>query len=82
MRDAYHSPAWPALRLAVLNAARWRCHWCGGAATQADHVVALVEGGAPLDRNNLVASCGPCNLARGRHQRSKRARIGRRSRSW
>ena len=80
MRDAYHSPAWPALRLAVLNAARWRCYWCGDAANEADHLVAIAEGGAALDRRNLVASCRRCNGARG--AKVRKARIGRRSRRW
>lgn len=81
-RRAYKSPAWPALRLAVLHAAAYRCHWCGGLANEADHLVALAEGGAPLDRRNLVASCKRCNMERGRHVQSKRARVGRRSRRW
>ena len=81
-RLAYHSPAWPALRLRVLARDGYRCHWCSGPANEADHVVSLAEGGAALDPRNLVASCKACNMARGRHQRSPRRRIGRRSRRW
>jgi 5-methylcytosine-specific restriction endonuclease McrA len=81
-RSAYHSPAWPALRLRVLARDGYRCHWCSGPANEADHVVALAEGGAALDLANLVASCKRCNMQRGRHVRSRGARIGRRSRRW
>jgi 5-methylcytosine-specific restriction endonuclease McrA len=52
------------LRLHVLAAAGYRCHWCGAAATELDHVVAIAEGG-PTTERNVVASCGPCNHRRG-----------------
>lgn len=38
------------------------CHWCGGPATEADHLVPYDIGG---DNESLVASCKPCNSRRG-----------------
>ena len=72
-----------ALRALVLAAAGYRCHHCGGMATEADHVVPLAEGGTnTLD--NYVASCGPCNHARGGALGGQRkaARALRTSRRW
>jgi 5-methylcytosine-specific restriction endonuclease McrA len=59
-------------RLAPLVLARdgYRCHWCGGRATEADHLLARADGGIPV-LSNYVAACKPCNAARG-------GRIGRR----
>ena len=37
------------------------CHWCGAAATTADHLVPLSRGGS----TELVPSCGHCNYGRG-----------------
>lgn len=56
---------WQRLRLAVLERDGHRCHWCGKPATQADHLVPLARGGARLDPENVVASCGHCNAVRG-----------------
>jgi hypothetical protein len=63
-RDAYASRAWRRLRVAVLLRDGWRCHWCGGHAHVADHVVPLVDGGEPMDPANLVAACVRCNSER------------------
>ena len=41
------------------------CHWCGAAATTADHhPVARMDGG-PDTLDNLVSACLPCNASRG-----------------
>jgi 5-methylcytosine-specific restriction protein A len=55
----YDSPAWKALRAAVLAAHPW-CG-CGARTTEVDHVRAVRDGGAPLDEANLEALCKPCH---------------------
>lgn len=37
---------------------------CGRLATQVDHIVALSQGGAPFDLDNLRPICGPCNASK------------------
>lgn len=54
---------WPYRRLYVLGRDRYTCHWCGGRANTADHVVPIAEGGTH-DLANLVAACTSCNSAR------------------
>jgi 5-methylcytosine-specific restriction endonuclease McrA len=62
-KPAYRSAAYQRNR-ALLLADGAACHWCGGAATTADHVVPIAHGGGPgLD--NLVPSCSRCNSRRG-----------------
>jgi 5-methylcytosine-specific restriction endonuclease McrA len=80
-RPSDRSPAWPALRRRVLVRAGFRCHWCGGRASEADHVVAIADGGAALDLRNLVAACRPCNARRGGELRARRV-AGPKSRRW
>lgn len=53
-----------AVKLA-LRQAGYRCHWCGGVATQGDHLVPVALGGSHLDPANIVASCAHCNQSRG-----------------
>ena len=69
------------MRRRVLIRDGFRCHWCGGRATEADHLVALAEGGAPLSLSNLVAACRSCNARRGGELRSRRV-AGPKSRRW
>jgi 5-methylcytosine-specific restriction endonuclease McrA len=49
----------------VLRRDKYRCHWCGGRAREADHLLSVSEGGQPYDPGNIVASCKPCNSSRG-----------------
>lgn len=51
-------------RLRVLNRDGYRCHWCGGQASTADHLVPRAHGGSS-DDGNLVAACLTCNSSRG-----------------
>lgn len=53
-------------RLAALVLARdgYCCLWCGRPANTVDHIIARVDGGDD-SLDNLCASCGPCNYARG-----------------
>jgi 5-methylcytosine-specific restriction protein A len=65
----YGSVQWRALRLYVLERDGWRCRICAegctGEATQADHIVAVAEGGPPFDPLNCRAACEFCNKSRG-----------------
>ena len=40
------------------------CHWCGGVATECDHLIEHDAGGTD-DLDNLVPSCKRCNTRRG-----------------
>lgn len=55
---------WKAISKRVLQRDRYVCHWCGGKATTADHLIARVNGGTN-EMSNLVAACRPCNSRRG-----------------
>lgn len=70
--------AWRQLRLVILERDGFRCRigaeGCTVKATEVDHIVALEDGGARLDPDNLRASCARCN--RGRFMRDvKRLRV-------
>lgn len=52
------------LRQAVLERDGFRCRYCDKAAAQVDHVTPRSAGGADT-LENLVASCGKCNLRKG-----------------
>ena len=65
MSRIYGTGLWQRTRLAVLERDGYRCHWCGGRATQADHLKPLARGGAAFNPDNLVASCLRCNARRG-----------------
>ncbi|MFJ9433680.1 HNH endonuclease [Streptomyces sp. NPDC101490] len=53
---------WRRTRAAVLAEEPW-CRWCGGPAAEVDHIIPRRFGGDDR-RENLAASCQPCNLAR------------------
>ncbi|MCY4020159.1 MAG: HNH endonuclease signature motif containing protein [Chloroflexi bacterium] len=64
-KHVYNSRRWRALRLAVLHLAGWRCQRCGRAARlEVHHRVALADGGAAFDVDNLEAVCRRCHFAR------------------
>ncbi|WP_350348023.1 HNH endonuclease [Agromyces sp. G08B096] len=56
--------AWDALRLQVLERDQHICAYCGGEATEADHIIPKEAGGKD-ELLNLVASCKPCNSRKG-----------------
>ena len=56
--------SWKRIRKRVL-AAQPRCHWCGAAATQVDHLVPVALGGSNA-LSNLVPACASCNASRGK----------------
>jgi 5-methylcytosine-specific restriction endonuclease McrA len=81
---AYSHPLYITNRAICLARDKGQCHWCGGMATTADHVVALAEGGTH-DLANLVAACRRCNSSRGAvvtNAVRRARRVGRRSRTW
>lgn len=49
----------------ILKRDRYVCHYCGGPATTVDHLAPVARGGDHYDEANLVASCSPCNQAKG-----------------
>ena len=65
-------PAYRAARQQLLQG-NPACHWCGGTATEADHLIEWdrnPDGNADLD--NMVPSCKPCNARRGQMYKAKR----------
>lgn len=60
----YFSAEWAALRTAALARDKHVCRYCGGKATQADHIVARSKGGADA-LENLAACCPVCNKIAG-----------------
>jgi 5-methylcytosine-specific restriction endonuclease McrA len=72
-----------AIRAEVLARANYRCHWCGGVANSADHVVEVANGGRNV-LDNYVAACGYCNSSRGGRLGNQRRQAGRftTSRKW
>jgi 5-methylcytosine-specific restriction endonuclease McrA len=63
--DPRNTRAYKARRLAVLNRDGWVCYYCGGDATQADHVIPISKQGDPMDLDNMVACCKRCNVVKG-----------------
>lgn len=55
---------WKQQRLRVLKRDGYICAYCGGEATQVDHVISRKAGGSH-DLDNLVACCAPCNSRKG-----------------
>jgi len=64
----YSSSPWKKVRLLVLerdnNLCKIRSQGCLIAATQVDHVIPVLSGGAKLDPRNLRAAYQPCNRGR------------------
>jgi 5-methylcytosine-specific restriction endonuclease McrA len=63
-RDPAQRRIHPLLRGAVLHRDGWTCRYCGGEATEVDHVAPRARGGA-TSSTNLVAACRPCNKTKG-----------------
>jgi 5-methylcytosine-specific restriction protein A len=65
----YRTRQWRTIRAAVLERDQQRCQIngprCTTTATEADHIVALMDGGAPYDPGNLRAACKTCNSSLG-----------------
>ena len=64
-RHHAHIPSrvWERVRRQVLDRDRHRCQMCGRAGLlEVHHLVALDDGGAALDPDNLVSWCPPCHI--------------------
>jgi 5-methylcytosine-specific restriction endonuclease McrA len=66
--DATYNAQYRRNRTECLRRANWKCQLrignvCVGSATQADHIVAVADGGGN-EVSNLRAACGPCHAAR------------------
>jgi 5-methylcytosine-specific restriction endonuclease McrA len=72
----YLSREWFEVRERVRRDARGRCEapGCGRAERRmfVDHIVALKDGGAPLDRSNLWLLCGACHSLKTVGERARR----------
>jgi len=64
-QDPRVSATYKAARLRVLQRDNYTCFYCGGDATQADHVIPISKMGDALDMDNMVAACARCNNAKG-----------------
>ena len=74
----YGSLRWKRLRLAVLDRDNHECQIrganCRGVANTVNHRLAVSEGGAFFDPENLEASCGACNFSGGAYLTNDRRR--------
>ncbi len=74
--DFYGSAAWKAIRLEVQRACNRVCQGpgCGKTNTRiyVDHIVELKDGGAPLERSNLIGLCAVCHGKKTAREREKR----------
>ena len=61
MTREYDTPEYKRARRDLL-ASNPDCHWCGGVATEADHLIEQDAGG---DHTQMVPSCKSCNSRRG-----------------
>ena len=80
MAKPQYSGPWVRIRQRVLERDGYICQVhgpkCQGTATEVDHIVPVVDGGAWFDEANLRASCGPCNRGRANGARDKWQRAG------
>ena len=78
--DPRGTPEWRRARKAALARDHSTCRLCGQPATDVDHRIELIDGGAPFDLENLQALCPACHDAKSSEARYRRA--GRASSSW
>jgi 5-methylcytosine-specific restriction enzyme A len=71
--DPRATAEWRRLRKAVLARDHFLCRSCGSAASDVDHRVELIDGGAPYDPENLQALCEACHDAKSSESRYRRA---------
>jgi uncharacterized membrane protein len=70
--DPRKTARWRALVASILKPGPL-CYWCRRAkATEGDHLLAVVDGGPPFDRRNVVPACRACNRRRGQIVSSRR----------
>jgi hypothetical protein len=78
--DFYLSPEWKALRNLLIKQRGWhcedpKCETPRGPWKQiyGDHIVEIADGGAKLDRHNILLRCGVCHGRKTRDAKLKRA---------
>ena len=72
--DFYGSAAWKAIRLQVQRECKRTCQQCKKPDTRiyVDHIVELRDGGAPLERSNLIGLCAVCHGKKTARERTSR----------
>ena len=82
----YNDPVWRRLRPGVFERDGGMCQLrgprCTLDATEVDHIVPWMAGGAVFDPDNLRASCGNCNKRRARRDGVGARKTVRPSREW
>lgn len=63
MPSPYSSTEYKTNRKIVLESNNYICHYCGGHANTADHVIPISKGG-DHKLSNLVPACKECNSTR------------------
>jgi hypothetical protein len=63
--DPRLTTAYKRIRLQVLARDNYTCRYCQGEADTVDHLIALVNGGDPLDAENMASACRRCNSSKG-----------------
>jgi 5-methylcytosine-specific restriction protein A len=76
----YLSPEWRTFRAQLIKERGWRCEdprcetprgpW---KQIYGDHIRELADGGAPLDRGNVMLRCGVCHARKTRDEQKRRA---------
>lgn len=63
----YRTPQWKVARLEAKRRDGWKCIKCGSKTRlEVDHKIALREGGAAFDLENLQTLCGSCHAKKTR----------------
>jgi hypothetical protein len=79
----YLSTEWRQLVASIIKERGRRCEKCGkthdaegkSIRVYGDHTIELKDGGAPLDRRNVVLMCGSCHSAKTAAKRAERTAI-------
>jgi 5-methylcytosine-specific restriction enzyme A len=87
--DAFYlSPAWRALMTEIIRERGRRCEdpLCERQSPPSrvfgDHIVELADGGAPLDKRNIMLRCGACHTRKTAEARAARTRARPGEPSW
>ena len=70
-----NSAEWKRIRQVILARDLYVCAYCGGDATEVDHILPVKHGG-DNDESNLTAACVRCNRSKGTRSKPGRAQHG------